>query len=349
MKKIVIYFVLPFLLILTAGLNVKASEAFTDLGPVPWAEEEINFLYERGVIVGYGNGKFAPNDLITREQAALILVKELYPLETSVTKRNFSDVHENSIYYNAIAVAVEHGILVGYPDGTFKPHKPITRAESAKIISSAYDLSGTNVNFTDVSNAFWAIDYINALASNQIVVGYPDHTFRPNNSITRAEFSVLFARVLDDRFKDEPADEDRELVVTIDYSKNSIVVNGISLGISKEEVINRLGNPKIRDNQNEDYFIYLLKNSYDQLESDLYVEFHNNKVVNIHFDINNNVIHENWYRDLGQPFAVEWGVTYYYLEGTEQLLMLKHNENNGHIVYADNNFYFNFGMEDKMK
>ena len=349
LKKIVIYFVLPFLLILTAGLNVKASEPFTDLGPVPWAEEEISFLYERGVIVGYGNGRFAPNDLITREQAALILVKELYPLETSATKLNFSDVHENSIYYNAIAVAADHGILAGYPGGVFKPHDPITRAESAKIISVAYDLTGTNANFTDVSNAFWAIDYINALASNQIVVGYPDHTFRPNNSITRAEFSVLFARVLDDRFKDGPVDKDRELAVTIDTSKNSIIVNGISLGISKEEVINKLGNPKVEGNQNEDYFLYSLKNSYDQLESELYVSFYNNKVASIHFDINNNVINENWYRDLGQPFAEKGGVTYYYLEGTEQILMLKLSESKAYVRLADNNFYFHFGMEDKMK
>jgi hypothetical protein len=349
LKKIVIYFVLPFLLILTAGLNVKASEPFTDLGPVPWAEEEISFLYERGVIVGYGNGRFAPNDLITREQAALILVKELYPLETSATRLNFSDVHENSIYYNAIAVAVDHGKLVGYPDGTFKPHNPITRAESARIISSAYDLTGTNADFTDVSQAHWAIDYINALASNQIVVGYPDHTFRPNNSITRAEFSVLFARVLDDRFKDEPVDEDRELVVTIDNSKNSIVVNGISLGISKEEVINKLGNPKVRDNQKEDYFLYSLKNSYNQLETELYVQFHNNKVASISFDINNHVINANWYRDLGQPFAVKGGVTYYYLEGAEQILMIKPSESRAYVGHADNNFYFYFGMEDKME
>ena len=347
LKQAVFYMVLSLLLFLTAGFSVKANESFTDLASVPWAEEEISFLYDRGIIKGYGNGVFGPNDPITREQAALILVRELYPNETSSTKLIFSDVDGNSIYYNAIAVAADHGIFVGYPDGTFKPHDPISRAESAKVIALAYDLTGANANFIDISNALWATDYINALAANHITVGYLDHTFRPNNPIIRAEFSVLIARVLDDRFKAEPVDEERELIVTVD--KNSIVVNGISLGFSKEEVINKLGNPKVRGNQNGDYFLYSLKNSYDQSKSELYVEFYNNKVASISFDINNNVINANWYSDLGQPFAVKWGVTYFYLEGTEQILMLKPSERNAYVRNADSNFYYHFDMEDKMK
>ena len=73
-----------------------------------------------------------------------------------------------------------------------------------------------------------------------------------------------------------------------------------------------------------------------------------NEIKRIKFEINKNVINANWYKDLGEPFAVSNGVTYFYLEGTEQLLMFKPNENNAYVVYADNNFYFNFGMEDKM-
>jgi hypothetical protein len=46
---------------------------------------------------------------------------------------------------------------------------------------------------------------------------------------------------------------------------------------------------------------------------------------------------------------VSYGVTYFYLEGTEQLLMFKPDENYASVVYADNNFYFNFGMEEKVR
>jgi hypothetical protein len=203
-KKIFSFFILFILLISTANVSVKANETFTDLGSVPWAKEAIYYLHERGIISGYGNGQFGPNDKITREQAALMLVKELYPNEKSDTQLNFPDVELNSLYYNAIAVAVDHGLFVGYPDGTFKPQDPITRAATTKILAVAYNLTGSNADFTDMDDAPWATDYINALASNNIVSGYSDNTFRPKNTITRAEFSVAFARTLEPSFRSSP-------------------------------------------------------------------------------------------------------------------------------------------------
>ena len=72
------------------------------------------------------------------------------------------------------------------------------------------------------------------------------------------------------------------------------------------------------------------------------------KLSYIRFDMNNSVTNADWYKNLGQPFAVSGGVTYFYLEGTEQILMFKPNEYNAYVAYADNNFYYNFGMKDKM-
>ena len=70
-----------------------------------------------------------------------MLVRELYPNETSSTKLPFSDVDSNSFYYNAIAVAVDNGLFNGYADNTFKPQNPITRAETAKILALAYEFA----------------------------------------------------------------------------------------------------------------------------------------------------------------------------------------------------------------
>lgn len=206
MRKVLSLFLLFTLLLSTSfsANDVKAKEKFKDLGKVRWAEEAIYFLNERGIINGYGNGVFGPNDKITREQAALMLVRELYPNEISNTKLPFKDVKADSYYYNAIAVAVDHGFFEGYPDGTFKPQDPITRAATSKIIALAYKLNGTNGYFTDLNKAEWATTFIKALASNNIVNGYDDGTFRPNNTITRAEFSLSFARVLDNKFKPAP-------------------------------------------------------------------------------------------------------------------------------------------------
>ena len=175
--------------------------SFTDLGSHSWAEDAIYYLNERGVISGYGNGLFGPGDNITRGQAALMLVRELYPNEKSNTELPFSDVDKNEYYYNAIAVALDHGIFDGNPDGTFKPNDPISRAATAKILALAFGLTGENANFSDMYDVDWATEYIKALASNNIVNGYGDNTFRPNNAISRAEFSVSLARILDDKFK----------------------------------------------------------------------------------------------------------------------------------------------------
>ena len=142
--------------------------------------------------------------------------------------------------------------------------------------------------------------------------------------------------------------EDGELVVTIDNTNNLILVNGIALGSSREDVINTLGDPEVRDNKQEDYFLYSLPRGYDNLEVELYIEFYNDKVTVITFGINKNVVNANWYKDLGKPFATSWGITYFYLVGTEQILMFKPNENYAYVVYADNNFYDAFGMEEKM-
>lgn len=184
--------------------SMSAKEKFTDLGSVSWAEDAVYYLSDRGVINGYGNGYFGATDYITRGQAAVMLVRELYPNETSSTKLTFPDVAEDSYYYNAIAVAVERGIFNGNPDGTFTPDAPISRAATAKILAVAYGLDGTKGNFSDLHQAEWAREYVNALASNHITTGYEDYTFKPNHPISRAEFSVLFARVLNEGFRTAP-------------------------------------------------------------------------------------------------------------------------------------------------
>ncbi|WP_261131743.1 S-layer homology domain-containing protein [Bacillus sp. Marseille-Q3570] len=202
MKRLFSIFMALALILSFQNSNVSAAETFTDLGGVSWAEDEIYYLNDRGIINGYGNGKFGPSDQITREQAALMLVREFYPLDTTIEDPGYSDVSKDSFYYEAIAVATEHGLFNGFPDNTFKPKDKINRAATAKIIALAFDLSGSKAStFTDLDQAKWAKEYILALDANNIVNGYADSTFKPLNNITRAEFSVAFARALDDRFK----------------------------------------------------------------------------------------------------------------------------------------------------
>ncbi len=94
-------------------------------------------------------------------------------------------------------------IIGGYPDGTFKPGNTITRAEFAKMAcvaggmaESADILGGTTSQFSDVKANEWYTGYINLAVSQGYVKGYPDGTFKPNNTITNAEVITVIMRIL---------------------------------------------------------------------------------------------------------------------------------------------------------
>ena len=183
---------------------------------------------------------------------------------------------------------------------------------------------------------------IMSVTAREIAKGYEDGTYRPFDHVTRGQFAAFLTRTF------RVVIGSGSLNVTIDPTENAILAKGISLGLSKQEVINKIGNPNVRDNKNEDYFLYMVENTYDKTDSSLYIEFYNDKVSGITFGINNNVVNADWYKNLGEPFATSGGITYFYLEGAEQILMFKPNESTAYVVYADNNFYELFGMEEKM-
>ncbi|MCR4428687.1 MAG: S-layer homology domain-containing protein [Caldiserica bacterium] len=93
---------------------------------------------------------------------------------------------------------VQHNAFIqGYPDGTFRPEKPITRAEIAAILTRIMGLNpqtAANPNFADVQSTHWAFGYISAVVEAGIMQGYPDHTFHPDQSITRAELATVMVR-----------------------------------------------------------------------------------------------------------------------------------------------------------
>ncbi|MFC3800067.1 S-layer homology domain-containing protein [Cohnella sp. GCM10012308] len=95
-----------------------------------------------------------------------------------------------------IADAVAKGIVSGYPDGTFRPNLPVTRAEFALLLNRVLALPGGNpANFADQDDIpAWAGDAVTAVAAAGIVSGYPDHSFRPGARLSRIETAALIAR-----------------------------------------------------------------------------------------------------------------------------------------------------------
>ncbi|WP_413371939.1 glycoside hydrolase family 3 N-terminal domain-containing protein [Paenibacillus taichungensis] len=192
-------------LLIWAG-SADAKERFNDLQHSKWAEDGIEYMAKRGTVAGYGNGIFKPQGLVTRAQAVTFMVRELYPqqLEKSVEDTTYSDVPTTHPFYREIAIASKNGLASGFPGGSFRPDAPLSRAETAAFLTRAYSLleGKQPANWSDTKQ-HWAEAPILILSSNGLVGGYSDGTYRPDQTVTRAEYAVFMSRVI--RFEREAA------------------------------------------------------------------------------------------------------------------------------------------------
>ena len=174
-------------------------------------------------IVGYGNGEVQPQNSITRAEVAAIffrLLEDGIRNENFTHQNDFSDVAADAWYCSSVSTLSRMGIIAGYPDGTFRPNAPITRAEFAAI-ATRFDNNGdkTPVSFTDIIG-HWAEGEITVAANHGWVSGYGDDTFRPQNQITRAETMSLVNRVLK-RLPETPADLLPDMITWTDNADTS--------------------------------------------------------------------------------------------------------------------------------
>lgn len=174
-------------------------------------------------IVGYGNSEVQPQNSITRAEVAAIffrLLEDGIRSENFTHQNDFSDVAADAWYCSSVSTLSRMGIIAGYPDGTFRPNAPITRAEFAAI-ATRFDNNGdkTPVSFTDIIG-HWAEGEITVAANHGWVSGYGDDTFRPQNQITRAETMSLVNRVLK-RLPATPADLLPDMITWTDNADTS--------------------------------------------------------------------------------------------------------------------------------
>ncbi len=117
---------------------------------------------------------------------ALVAVFAL-ALTTIASAATFTDVAEDSAYYEAVETLTKLGIIDGMPDGTYAPEQTVTRAEMAKLIATMQGFgataeAGAVTKFSDVPQNHWASGYI-ANATGKAIAGYPDGTFGPEQPV----------------------------------------------------------------------------------------------------------------------------------------------------------------------
>ena len=172
-----------------------SGQSYGDVPDDFWAKEDIDILSEKGIISGY-NGEFRPFDTLTRAEMAKIICTLAGLSDQS---SDFNDVHSTDWFYSYVGAAAKAGLITGY-EGSFNPHTNISRQDSAVIIYRLYkDKANTtsDISFTDDGNiADYAKDAVAALANAGIINGYEDGTFKPLNSISRAEIAKLVVRAI---------------------------------------------------------------------------------------------------------------------------------------------------------
>ncbi|MDD2511162.1 MAG: S-layer homology domain-containing protein [Syntrophomonas sp.] len=118
------------------NLETRTGKTFTDTTS-HWAKESIATAAAHGIISGYDENTFGPDNMITREQAAVI-VSRAAQLEAETGELNFTDSKAISPWAQpGVAAAFKAGFISGYPDGSFKPQGNTTRAEAAIIIGKS--------------------------------------------------------------------------------------------------------------------------------------------------------------------------------------------------------------------
>lgn len=190
---------------LTAGallLGPTAQAAnFNDVPSSNTLKYEIDYLVEQGVINGYKDGSFRPNDMIQKQHIAKILVNSLQLDTSNVADPGYKDIPKTHIYYKEIAAAQNAGIF-GKAE-YFQPNSTISRGFMARVLVRAYELNMPNLagfeptDFVDVqkNNAYYKdVSTLSALNITKGSYREGNAYFDPNKAVSRAHFTAFLAR-----------------------------------------------------------------------------------------------------------------------------------------------------------
>ena len=180
----------------TPSTPAKPDETKPMLAPIP---EMLNGEDHYAYLLGYEDGTVRPNGSISRAEVATVLFRLLKDdvRMQNLTKDNaYSDVSDTAWYAAAVSTLSKMGVISGYPDGTFRPNAPITRAEFAAMIARFDETAkSADTPFTDISG-HWAENAIGKAYGNGWVEGSSKTVFCPESNLTRAETATLLNRVL---------------------------------------------------------------------------------------------------------------------------------------------------------
>ncbi|MDF9406778.1 S-layer homology domain-containing protein [Pelotomaculum isophthalicicum JI] len=172
-----------------------------------WAAGDIESMASRQVVKGDPDGRFRPDDTVTRAEFTAMLVRLLAINGGEGGNRVFDDVGADKWYYSAVNAAVAAGIVQGYSQETFEPECPVTREQLAAMAVRGYVRGGGRLLDGPAAEAVlapfkdqgetsgWASVFLATAVDKKIVTGYPGGLLKPGAQATRAEALVILKRL----------------------------------------------------------------------------------------------------------------------------------------------------------
>jgi len=177
--------------------------SLSDVKGVSWAAKQINALYEKGIINGKAPGEYKPYDNVTRAE-----ITKMISVATGVYDENaesvFSDV-KNHWAYRYISSAANKGYIMGMNKTEFAADKPITRQDTAVILYRIIQYSAKSQKITDITKSFIDSEKISDYARNSVLMlaeygilnGFEDGSFKPQETLNRAQAAVVIYNMLE--------------------------------------------------------------------------------------------------------------------------------------------------------
>ena len=182
----------------------NGADRFGDISKSAWYYEAVNYAVKNGLFNGTGDTTFSPSAGMTRAMFVTVLGRAGEVNTANYAASSFSDVKSGSWYGSYVQWAYENKIVSGVGDGKFAPDQAITREEMASILTHYNKwknkdaaASETALSYSDTGKiAGWAAEGVKLCAEKAWLTGYPDGSFQPQKTATRAEVANVLYKVV---------------------------------------------------------------------------------------------------------------------------------------------------------
>jgi hypothetical protein len=198
-----------------------------------WAKDAIKAMSKTGIISGYPDGTFKPDLELTREQFAK-LITLTFNLPSDSSKQTFSDVSKYDWSYDFVEASKQFltGYFPPYGQAFFDPQSPATREDVAVALVRTMQLKGKDESyvkkFSDYKNISPKLrEEVSLAIKNELMNGFPDNTFRPQDPVTRGQVATLLYRIIKNSYTDETSDIELEVNTDKIVYNEYVIMQGI--------------------------------------------------------------------------------------------------------------------------